>query len=110
TEAAALVVQPLVALMVDDRSYLVRSAGATDPGYFRLWALEAVAGTLFGAAEMAQGAPVAVISEAAARQLFGSGRLSRRGGLPVPVRRPRDSRSPATQNHRSYGLVDRTAR
>lgn len=72
TEAAALVVQPLVALMVDDRPYLVRSAGATDPGYFRLWALEAVAGTLFGAAEMAQGAPVAVISEAAARQLFGS--------------------------------------
>ncbi len=58
--------------MVDDRPYLVRSAGATDPGYFRLWALEAVAGTLFGAAEMAQGAPVAVISEAAARQLFGS--------------------------------------
>ncbi|BAS28569.1 ABC transporter permease [Limnochorda pilosa] len=71
THAATLARQPLVVIEAEGRRHLVRSVGATEPDYFRLTGLQAVAGALFGPAEMAQGAGVAVLSEVVARQLFG---------------------------------------
>ncbi|BAS28575.1 ABC transporter permease [Limnochorda pilosa] len=69
--ASILASASMVAVEVENQPFLVGAVSAVEPDYFAMLELEPVAGSLFGAAEMEQGAAVAVVSEPVARQIFG---------------------------------------